>query len=150
MTPSHIPAAIDAIVAKLTAAGLKVWDGPVVTGDFSPAVFVGYDGNPDGEFRSVAGSQDWVGLGAKRRSEIFSIVCAAVALTGENTTKTGRDAVYALLDVVGTTLRADPSLGLTELPFVAGLKPAELFTEPTENGLQCRWVFTIDVEISRV
>lgn len=150
MTTSHIPAAIDAIVAKLIAAGLKVWDGPVITGDFSPAVFIGYDGNPEGDFRSVVGTQDWAGLGAKRRSENFSIVGAAVALTGENTTKTGRDAVYALLDVVGVTLRADPSLGLTELPLVAGLKPAELYTEPTENGLQCRWVFAVDVEISRV
>jgi hypothetical protein len=150
MTTSHIPAAIDAIVASLKTAGLTVWDGPVVTGDFSPAVFVGYDGNPEGEFRSVAGTQDWAGLGAKRRSEVFSIACAAVALTGEADTKTGRDAVYALLDTVGTVLRADPSLGLNSPPFVAELKPLDLFTEPTENGLQCRWVFTIDISISRV
>jgi hypothetical protein len=151
VTTSHIPAAIDAIVASFTAAGIRVFDGPVITGDFDAAVFVGYDGAADNsDFKAVAGTQDWAGLGAKRRSEAFSIVCAAVALTGETDTKTGRDAVYALLDTAGTTLRADPSLGLNSPPFVAELKPVDLFTEPTSNGLQCRWVFTIDISVSRV
>lgn len=151
MTTSHIPAAIDAIVSSFTAAGLTVFDGPVITGDFQAAVFVGYDGAADSsDYKAVAGTQDWASLGAKRRSEAFSVICAAVALTGETDTKTGRDAVYALLDIVGTTLRTDPSLGLNSPPFVAELKPVDLFTEPTENGLQCRWVFTIDITISRV
>jgi hypothetical protein len=150
VTTSRIPAAVDALIASFTAAGLKVWDGPVVTDDFAPAVFVGYDGNPDGTFEAVTGTQDWAALGAKRRSETFSVICAAVALSGGTATKPGRDAVYALLDIVGTTLRADPSLGLGTPPFVAELKPVALFTEPTSNGLQCRWVFTIDISISRV
>lgn len=150
MTTSHIPAAIDAVVASLSAAGLKVWDGPVVTEDFTAAVFIGYDAAADNsDYKSVVGTQDWAALGAKRRSETFSIICAAVALWGGADTKTGRDMVYALVDTVGTTLRADPSLGLPP-PFVAELRPSELFTEPTDNGLQCRWVFTIDVTISRV
>ncbi len=150
MTTSRIPAAIDAIVASLTAAGLLVWDGPVVTQNFKSAVFIGYDGAEDNsDYKSVVGTQDWAALGAKRRSEKFSITCAAVALWGGTDTKTGRDMAYALLDTVGTTLRADPSLGQPP-PFVAELRPSELFTEPTDNGLQCRWVFTIDVTISRV
>lgn len=150
MTTSHIPAAIDAIVAKLTAAGLLVWDGPFVTQDFEAAVYIGYDGDDQGDYKAVAGTQDWKGLGAKHREEIFSIICAVFVISGSQDTKVGRDAAYVLLDTVGTVLRADPSLGLGIYPFVAGLKPVELFTVPTASGLECRWVFTIDVQISRV
>jgi hypothetical protein len=149
MPASRVPETIDAIVTKLKAAGVKTWDGPVITGDYQDAVYVGYDANPDGEFRSVVGTQTWAGLGAKRRSEIFSVTCAAVALVGQDDSKASRDAVYALLNTVDTTLRADPSLGLAP-PLVAGVKPTELICEPTSEGYMARLVFTIDVEIARV
>lgn len=151
MAETRVPDAIDALVQAFTAAGLKVWDGPVISGDFASAVFVGYDANPDGEFQAVIDhSQTWAGLGQRARKESFAIVCALVVLIGnEDTMSSARHAAYAMLTTVGDVIRVDPSLGQPP-PFVASLRPNELYTEPTEHGMQVRIPFFIDVEISRV
>lgn len=151
MVQSPVPSTIDAIVSAFQAAGLTVWDGPVVTGDFSDAVFVGYDANPDAEFQAVtAHVQEWAGLGAKRRKETFTVVCAVVVLLGTGeTVKVARDKAYSLLETVGATLRTDPSVGQPP-PFVTNLRPNDLFTEPTDQGWQVRIPFYIDVDIARV
>lgn len=144
MATSRVPATIDALVAMLTAADLNVHDGPLVTGDFSPAVWVGYDGaGSDSELRSASSTQSWAELGAKRRNEVFDIICAVNALVG-TTNSDARNAVYALYSTVETVLRSNPSMGQTP-PFVAEIAAGDLYTEPTENGVQCRLVFTVHV-----
>jgi hypothetical protein len=135
---------VDAIVSALKGAGLLVWDGPVVTGDFRDAVFVGYDGDPEGAFEAATMTQDWAGLGAKRRDETLDIHCAVVALSGESDTKSARDRAKTVLTTVETTLRANPGLGQPS-PFVAGLKPVAAFQEPIDVGLQVRITFTISI-----
>ena len=114
---SRLTASIDAIVAALRAADptLTVWDGPIVSGDYSDAVYIGYDADPDGEFRAATTNQEWAALGRRIRNEDLQIVCAAVVLFGNNDTswKPTRDACYALVETVGQTLRADPSLAQT-------------------------------------
>lgn len=150
MATSRIPATINAVVTALRNAGLKVWDGPVITGDYGDAVYIGYDGNPEGEFQSTSGTQSWAGLGAKRRNERFTIFCAVVALVGDSGDVQGsRENAYALLAGVEDALRADPSLGQPP-PFVAAMNSNDLFLEQGDAGLQSRIVFTIDVEIARV
>lgn len=145
MVISRVPAAIDAVVALLTAADVKTWDGPVVTGDYTAAVFIGYDGDPDGDFISTEGDQEWSGLGAKARTEDFDITCAAIALLGDGTVKDARDAVYAMVEKVETALRGSPSLGQPS-PFVAGFRPGTYFMEPTSDGYQARLGFFISVK----
>jgi hypothetical protein len=137
--------AVDAIVAALKAAGLLVWDGPVVTGDFSDSVFVGYDGDPEGNYEAATLTQDWAGLGAKRRDETLDIHCAVVALSGDGDAKSARDRAKTILTTVETTVRADPSLGQPP-QFTAGLKPVAAFQEPTTDGLQIRITFTISIK----
>lgn len=147
MTETRLPAAIDAIVAALQTAGLTVWDGPVISGDYSlNCVYIGYDGDPSyDEERAGSIQQQWAGLGAKRRDETTDIVGAAVTLTGNDAQswKAARDSVFALIDTVGQTLRADPSIGLLS-PSVAELIPGDYFQEAGPAGYQARVVFSIN------
>ncbi len=152
MSASRVPATIDALVTRWAAAmvtadaSVQVWDGPVVTGDPSDAVFVGYDGDPDGDMQSATAEQDWAGLGAKQRTERFTVTCAAVALIGSGDVKTGRDRAFLIFEVAAANVRADPSLGQTPTPFVAAVTGPQLFTDPTDRGLQARVVFGVSVE----
>jgi len=134
-------------VAALASADpdLQVWDGPVLTGDASEAVFVGFDGLFEGEETSTTTQQQWAsGIGQNARDEDNQVTCAVVVVVGNADTswKPTRDRVYAILDVVGEALRADSSLGLPP-PSVAELMPGDYFQEPTENGFQGRLVFSV-------
>jgi hypothetical protein len=152
MVQTMLPQAIDAIVSKLQAAGLTVWDGPIITGNYDDAVYIGYDGEYDGEEKAVSILQAWKGLGANARSEDLDIACAVVTLTGNDdpSWKTSRDTTIAILEKIGQVLRADPSLGLgpptVSADFVAELWPGELYQENGPSGLQARIVFTIHIK----
>lgn len=145
MATSRVPATIDALVAALVTAGITTWDGPVVTGDFENAVYIGYDGDPDGQFETVVMDQEWAGLGAKARSEVFDIICCAYVLNGAADTKSVRDTVYGLLATVETTLRNNPTIGQAPM-FLGAIKPQTLFTWSTADGVQGRLVFHINVK----
>lgn len=149
MSSSRAPAAVDALVAALTGAALSfpVWDGPVLSGDYSDGAFIGYDGDPLGERRSMSTTADWAGIGARKRNEITDILCAAVAVSGDGIPKDARDRAYAILAAVETVLRTDPSLAQTPTPFVASISTHELMWDWLETaGLQARLTFTVHVE----
>lgn len=124
----------------------NVYRGPFVTGELKPAIWVGYDGDPEGDFKTAEPTQEWAGIGAKARDEEFDVVCAATALIGDENVDLAWDAVDALLEVVENTLRADPSLGQTPPPYVAEYRPGPTYTEPTANGWQVRAVFNVHVK----
>jgi hypothetical protein len=147
MVETRLPASIDAIVAALqpVLAPTPVYDGPILTGDYSNAVYIGYDADPSGaEDHAGSTQQTWAGLGQRKRDEEIQIICAVVTLTGNADTswKASRDSAFALLEKVGQTLRADPSLALSP-PSVAELMPGDLFQENGPEGLQARIVFAI-------
>lgn len=153
-TETRYPAAIDALVAALKTAfngqPVNVWDGPIVTGDFSNAVYIGYDADPEAaEFIAVNSLQSWAGLGAKRRDEELDIICAVLVgfAADENVWKPTRDATFAILDTVGQTLRANPSLSQTP-PFVAELGQNYRYSqEPGVNdNWQARIVFGVHIK----
>lgn len=144
---TRLPVSIDAIVAALQTAGLTVWDGPIVTGDYRNAVFIGYDGDPEGEFRAATVDQAWAGVGQRKRNEEPHIIGAVTALVGNSATswKETRDTAFAMLTTVGQTLRSDPSLGQSP-PYVAELWPGEYFQEPIPVGYQARIIFAIHIK----
>lgn len=150
MTESRIPETIDAIVAALTSAfqstNTPVFDGPVLSGDYmANCVYIGYDGDPSyAEELSSTTQQKWAGIGQRKRDEDNVITCAIVTLTGDamDGWKATRDAAYSRLEVVGQTLRGDPSLGLTP-PSVAEVWPREYLQEAGPGGYQARLVFSI-------
>lgn len=147
MAHSRAPAAIDALrVALEDRPGLAetpVYDGPFVTDDPSDAIYLGYDGDPEGGFEAVIGDQEWAGIGARARRETFRITCAVVVVDGDGDVAQAREAVYRLFGEIEDALRAEPSLGLPPPTTVAVVSPA-LFIEPL-NGVQARLVFAVEV-----
>jgi len=148
--------AVDAVVTILRDAGLKykgedlpVYDGPNVSATNIPGIYVGYDGNPQGDFRAVRPrSQEWgSALGAKARDEEFFIICAITALAGENNVKRSRDLIAELYESIAQAINDKPDLDLpAPRPFTAGCRPGDLAFEPNEVGLIGRLAFFIDVK----
>lgn len=150
MAETRSPAAIDAIAAALLADGLAVFDGPIVNGDQGLKVFIGYDGDPAGDFLAASTTQAWSGIGQRKRDETITIRCAIVSGVGNDDTswKPVRDTVYAAYDQIGSKLRSNasslgPSLGLPAPSVAECMTEGSFFQEPTENGMQGRLTFTI-------
>lgn len=148
MSLSRIPTVLDALVALLTPglAPVPVWDGPVPTGDFADALYLGYDADPLGERQAASSTTKWAGVGAKKRDETIVITGAVVAISGDGIAKDARDRAYAVLATAEQLLRNDPSMAQPP-PFVASISNTQLFWEWLEDaGLQARLAFQIDVE----
>lgn len=148
MGTSQVPALISAVVTALSAdpgmAGVLVNDGPIVTAQQAGTdwVFVGYDGDPQGEMEAASATQEWAGLGAKRKDEQIDLVCAVVAGRGDTNVAAARSRAYVLLGVVEDILRADPSLGF-DPPTVFEMSAGVLYQEQTTGGIQARIPFTV-------
>lgn len=147
MSSSRVPASVDALVAVLRGgATFTVFDGPELSSEYTDAVWIGFDGDPLGERKSVSAAAEWAGIGAKRRTEIIDILCAAVAVSGDGVPKDARDRVYAVIGEVELLIRADPSL-VQAPPFVASITTHELLWDWLETaGLQARLTFTVHIE----
>jgi hypothetical protein len=148
VSSSRVPASVDALVAVVRGgATFSVFDGPELSSEYTDAVFIGFDGDPLGERKSVTATADWAGIGAKKRNETIDILCAAVAVSGDGIPKDARDRVYAIIGVVELLVRADPSLAQTPTPFVASITTHELLWDWLETaGLQARLTFTVHIE----
>lgn len=150
MPETRSPAAIDAIVAALQAAGLETFDGPVINGNQGLKVFIGYDGDPAGDFLASITDQRWSGIGQRKRDETITIRCAIVSGVGNDDAswKPVRDAVYAAYDQIGQIMRGSasslgPSLGLTAPSVAECMTEGNFYQEPSEAGMQGRLAFTI-------
>lgn len=151
MATSRAPAAVDALIAAWTTAPtlstVPVIDGPIIPATFSDCLFVGFDGDFYGPRRSVHTEQEWVGLGAKRRTETINIPCAAVAIHNDEVAKPARDRAFAIFATAETVLRTDPSLGQSPTPFIAAVTVPEMWWDWTDGeGVQARLTFTVTIE----
>lgn len=144
MASSRAPATITALVAAVGAVIEHTVDGPMVSSDFTDAVFIGYDGNPRGDMLAVEETQEWAGLGQRRRGQDFAVICAATALSGEKNPSDARGRAYALLAQVEQVLRDNPALGFSP-PFRAEIESGDLFIDQLTNGIQARLVFRVHV-----
>lgn len=141
MAASRVPATLTALATLWSAH-----NGPFVTGDFSDCLYVGYDGDPDGDFQAVDFDSEWAGLGAKARDEEFDVICASVALVGEDGgAALALENAYDQLETAAALLRADPSLGLSP-PYTAAIKGGAVFNVPSPDGHQVRIVFRVHVK----
>lgn len=122
----------------------KPYVGPFVTSDPGDALFLGYDGDPNGEFKSVSASSEWAGLGAKARNEVFTVHCAITALAGDPDVLAAVDRVYAIHTAFEAAVRADPDLNQAP-PFTAAVAGGELFTMAHPAGLQVLLAFGVQV-----
>lgn len=150
MTETRVPDVIDALLAVWAAApglaGITVVDGPLVTNDpLHEAVYVGYDGDPEGEGQAADSAQEWAAIGQKKRDEVVQVTCAVVVWNGRTAVRPTRVRVYELLAAVSAAVRADPSLGLPP-PTVAEMASGQLFQSQRQSGVECRIPFVIAVK----
>ncbi|YCK35176.1 hypothetical protein ACNF49_14135 [Actinomadura sp. ATCC 39365] len=151
MATSRVPDVLDALVALFGSAPaldrVKVFDGPPVTGSpVTDAVFVGYDGDPDGDGgQAVEFTQEWASIGQRARDETFTVTCAVLAWRGSTAVRPVRERAFALLAAAEDALRADPSLGLPP-PTVVAVAAGSLQQAQWHDGVACRIPFQVAVK----
>ena len=141
----------DVITAGIPAAtDLEVLFGPRVQGDDTPrTVWIGWGGDP-GDLTMARFTQDWAGLGAKRKNEPVQIPCCVAFWSGDDdpgALDVLLDGVDALFGLVETALRTDPGLGRPG-PFVVSVSAGELVPDLAAGLL--RLPFTVSVTYSRI
>lgn len=147
MASSRVPALIDALVPALQASAdlgtVKVVDGPLVSDSAAQEwVFVGYDGDEDGDFATATAQQEWAGLGAKKKNEEITLTCAILVQRGSTDVRSCRVRTYEVFAAVEAVLRADPSLGFPT-PTVCAVSEHSFHQEQTADGIQGRLPFTV-------
>lgn len=125
--------------------------GPYPSGDPDDAVFVGYDGNPEGDLEAVVHRQSWAGaVGQGRRDEQFDIRCCVLNLAGANSVDAIGQAimrVYGIFGVLARALHTDPHLGLGVHPYRAEITGPSSYLPPgSQAGIEARVTFDVHVE----
>lgn len=143
---ADVPDVIDALVPRLRTedglTGVGVTDGPEITSeDRNDWVLVGFDGDPEGEFRAATTEEAWAGLGSSRES-LIRLTVTLLARRGDADVRAARLRVYEMAGVVRGMLRADPSLGLPGVQCAIG---STSFHQPqtADSGIQARLVLTL-------
>lgn len=147
MSTSRVPDLIDALVTALQASpglsDVQVVDGPLVTDSAAQEwVFVGYDGDEEGDFVTATAQQEWAGIGAKKKNEDITLTGAVLVQRGSTQVRPCRIRTYEVLAAVESVLRADPSLGFPT-PTVCALTEHAFHQEQTADGIQGRIPFTV-------
>lgn len=135
--PTRVFDGIDRVIAVVGAAGANVVDSWTPEGDTLDFVFVGYDGDPEGDLASATITQDWAGIGTFQRDEEFEVTGSVVSRYSADDAKTARDRVKAQFTLVESAILADPSLGLPgQVSYcVADVHPIQLFAETGQYRL---------------
>lgn len=104
-----------AVDASEYKGGVDVYFGPLVSGDPDDAVFVGYDGDPSGDFEAVTHTQSWAALGQHRQDDYFDIHCCILTMSGITDGEgmiAAMGRLYGIWICLSSAIKADPSLGL--------------------------------------
>lgn len=156
MATSKIPTAIDGLLALCNGqtdtgeplSGVAIYDGPPLEPPSEQRhLYIGFDEErSDVDIFSVEGDQVWQTMGGARE-ETFSILCAAVARSGDVDIKTERDRAFSIVAGVESLIRlnvvgADITLGGAVLvSHVAG--PIKLLQLQTKDGAYAKVSFHV-------
>lgn len=145
--PSKVPAAIDGLLALVTAlqattlAGVDIFDGPKLTdSQTGKRLFVGYDI----EGIAAHGAQDWASIPAasKSRGENMTIRCVAESMSGQTDMKGRRDEAFAIVAAVEGAIKGDPTLG-GAVTYANCLAEVEVRQPQTPQGAVCTVFFGV-------
>lgn len=145
-----VNALADLFGAAPSLSSAEVLDGPPVTGDpLHEAVFVGYDGDPDGDGEAATFTQEWAGLGARAKDEAIAVTCAVLAWSGDNDAEARRAARVRAADLLGAVedvLRDNPCLGFPP-PTLSALVSGQMYQRQHGGGFEARIPFQVQVQI---
>lgn len=140
----------DVVILALTAAfqaagslaGVRVVDGPQVTGDASQEwLFVGFDGGDPTEHNEAALIEQDMMTFARGKKESAEIKCASVVVSGNPDIVVLRQRALAIFSAAESVIRADMTLGsLVMHAFVANFN---YIPSQTDKGAKVRVVFTV-------
>lgn len=142
MSGSMIPACVDAAVALLDAAlAIEVRDGGQLQNLEAAGLLIGTDGGPS-EF---PWSQTWAGQAHVARDETFDIPCVLFDRSADNAVSACRTEVFGYMATVESTLRNNPTLGISTNTVRAEMAGGRYAQPNTPDGVVCRIDFTIRV-----
>lgn len=144
---STVPAALDGLVAIWTDAtdlqGVKIIDGPTVSGGLKEALIAGWEGDDGTE--AVAGQLASGGLALAPSREQYTINCAAMALRGgTRQMQSARARAYELFAAAAEALAADKTLRGAVM--TARLGSMTLTQTQDSRGCVATVVFGVDVD----
>jgi hypothetical protein len=147
MAVSVVPALVDALVAAAVAAvpAAKVYDGFGVSDDPGDFLMIGVD-DPDGArpAQSASTQQEWAYIGATDRWETGDVTCAALSWNGDGNQKAARDAAYETAEALASALRANPSLGLSNVEWTGYGTRSDLTQTQDDSGALALLVFQVN------
>lgn len=115
-------------------------------------LIIGWDSDPESDFKSADLNQDWADAkGSRRRDETVEIPCAVISHYGDGDSwQPCRDRGEAVLTDVETKLRDNPDLGLAlnavRQHITAEYKPSGAYQEPAaDSGFWFRMQFVVRV-----
>lgn len=110
MPDSTVPAAVDALITRITTAvgTVQVVDGPFTVVLADERVYVGVDAPLGGTAAAV--EQTWASLGGQKRLEEFDVFCRVTVFTRTDVQKTVRDRAFVIFGLITANLRATPEL----------------------------------------
>lgn len=138
---STVPAAVDAIIAAITAAlpGVQIWDGMPTGDEADQRICVGWSRTrPTTYITSTLDTGDGAG------TETYDVPCAAISYSGDPDVKARRDAVFTLVDAAAAAVQQPGALAAVN---AAAWATATSYTpEKTAAGVQALAEFVIHVE----
>lgn len=152
MTFSVFPDVVDALVALFTTAladqEIQVTDGPGVTDDVVDFLAVGVEDPWQDRQDSGDSDRTWATYGASAMQgsnieERGNVTCLLYRSNGDSDQKRARDDVYAALEACWVALRADTSLGVSEVAWT-NITTSRPMQAQTDYGAECAVVFNVN------
>ncbi|WP_309049238.1 hypothetical protein [Streptomyces sp.] len=142
---SRVPEVIETLVALARAdlglEGVRICDGPEVTGDTDlDWLVIGFDGDASGDFEAAQTVGGWSDLSGGREEE-FQLTVAAIATSGDTDIAAARTRAYEIAERVEAWLRTSPGLGLRSLE--AAVAGTRLVQDQTDRGAQVRLLLSV-------
>lgn len=126
-------------------SGLAVVDGPSITGERPPVLFVGYDGDPNSDFEGVTTDREPVSMDSVFTERVV-VRNGLLVWNGDAKPAALRAQALPLFDALVDLVDADPTLGLDGV--TAHIPGSRYFPRPSESqGLEGLLQFDVIAEV---
>ena len=143
--PLIVPALLTVWQPLRGTYGLALIHGPSITGEKPPALFAGYDGDPDSDFEAITTDRGPVSMDSQF-TERVTVRNGLWVWNGDGDAAALEVAAYALFNAVTDLVDADPTLGLTNVD--AHIPGSRYTPRPSgDSGLEGLLQFDVIAEV---